>query len=169
MCTVKTRFKRGVRKAAGVLAAGAGVLLFAVVLEGSVDVIGRYFFNKPIVGTLERAQVFIASMVFLAWGYTQIEERHVKLEMFLHRLPGRARMICRLVTAFLTMVFWALVTWQGTVTAIQYQEIGRRVFVINWSLAPVQLVVSLGAIMSFLVSIVQLTEEFRKFLKTPSI
>ena len=76
-----------IRKTSGALGGTSMVLLFLVMLQVSADVIGRYFFNKPILGTLERSQVMIAAMVFLSWGYTQIAGQHIRLSLIFDRYP----------------------------------------------------------------------------------
>ncbi|RCV85674.1 TRAP transporter small permease subunit, partial [Vreelandella rituensis] len=42
----------------------AGATLFALMLLTTADVVGRYFFNAPILGTVELTQQMLAAVVF---------------------------------------------------------------------------------------------------------
>jgi hypothetical protein len=100
----------------------AAVLLFILMVLGTIDVIGRYVFNAPIVGTMERGQVLLALMVFLSWGYTQIKKGHVRVELFIARFPPRIRAVMDFATTFLTLIFFILIVWQSTVMAFETQK-----------------------------------------------
>lgn len=136
------------------------VLLFVLMMQGAVDVIGRYLFNKPIIGTMERGQVLLALMVFLGWGYTQIAKAHVNVELFFRRFPPRAQAITRFATTFVALVFFILIGWQAVLTAQLYHGGGRLIYVIHWPLAPFQLVVTLGALVLCLVFIMEMVRSF---------
>lgn len=152
--------EKGITNASNVLNVIGMVLLFVLMMQGAADVIGRYLFNKPIIGTMERSQVFLALMVVLGWGYTQIARGHVTVEFFLRRFPSRVRAITNFVTNFLVLVLFSLIVWQAVITAKLYHEAGRLIFTIHWPLAPFQLFVSLGALVLCLVLIMDMIQLF---------
>lgn len=152
--------EKGITNASKVLNVIGMVLLFVLMMQGAVDVIGRYLFNKPIIGTMERGQVLLALMVFLGWGYTQIAKAHVNVELFFRRFPPRAQAITKFVTTFLVLVFFILMGWQAVMSAKLYHEGGRLIYVIHWPLAPFQFVVTLGALVLCLVFIMEMVRSF---------
>jgi len=129
-------------------------------LQGAADVIGRYLFNKPIIGTMERGELLLALMVFLSWGHTQIKKGHVNVELFISRFPPRAQAITNFATTFLALVLFSLIAWQGALSAKATYESGRLVYVIHWPRAPFQFFVPLGALILCLVLIVELVQYF---------
>ena len=135
-------------------------MLFVLMLQGAADVIGRYIFNRPIIGTMERGQVLLALMVFLGWGYTQIVKGHVNVEFFLFRVSPRARAAANFATTFLVLIFFSLIVWRGVITAQLYHEWGRLIYVIHWPMAPFQLFVPFGALVLCLVLIMELVQLF---------
>jgi TRAP-type C4-dicarboxylate transport system permease small subunit len=153
-------FEKGIRNTSNILSVIAAVLLFVLMSLGACDVIGRYVFNKPITGTQEMGQVFLALMVFLGWGYTQIAKAHVNVDLFLRRFPPRARAIINLATTFLALVLFSLIVWQGVITAKLYHDAGRLIYTVLWPLAPFQLFVSLGALVLCLVFIMEMVQFF---------
>ncbi len=150
--------EKGISSASNILSLIGVALLFILMLQGVADVIGRYVFNKPLIGTMERAEVLLALTVLLAWGYTQLAKAHIDVTFFVSRLPHRAQALVNIITTFLALVLFSLIMWQGVVIAKAYHEAGRLIYVIHWPLAPFQLVVSLGALVVCLVLVMQLVQ-----------
>ncbi|GAJ22377.1 unnamed protein product, partial [marine sediment metagenome] len=92
----------------------------------------------------------------------QTAKAHVSVDLFIRRLPPRARAISDLATTFLALVLFSLIAWQGVVTAKLYHDAGRLIYVIHWPLAPFQLFVSLGALVLCLVFIMEMIQLFRQ-------
>ena len=150
--------EKGISSASNILNLIGVALLCILMLQGAADVIGRYVFNRPLIGTMERAEVLLALMVFLAWGHTQLAKAHVGVTFFVSRLQHRARSLVNIITTLLALVLFGLIMWQGAVIAKAYHEGGRLIYVIHWPLAPFQLVVSLGALVVCLVLIMQMVQ-----------
>ena len=127
-------------------------------LQGSVDVIGRYAFNKPLVGAWETSEVWLALLVFFGWGYTQLNKGHVTVEIITVHLSAKARAILNVVTGFMALVIFILVVWQATVYAMRTLDQGMVIAVINWPLGPFQFFVCLGALLLCLVFILQIIQ-----------
>ena len=148
--------EKTIEQTSSVLSYVGVALLFVLMVQGAADVIGRYLFNKPIMGTMERGQVVLALMVFLGWGYTQLLKGHVNVELFTSYLARRAQAITKFIMTFLVLVFFIFIAWQSVMTALAYQDSGRLIYVIHWPLAPFQLFVTLGAIVLCLVLVMDL-------------
>lgn len=127
-------------------------------MQGTTDVLGRYLFNKPIIGTVERGEVILAAIVFLGLGYTQLVKGHVNVELLLSRFPPRAQAITNFATTFVGLVIFILIAWQAALIAKMYHEVGRLIYVIDWPLAPCQLLITIGASVLCLVFIMQMIQ-----------
>lgn len=136
----------------------AALMLFVLMVQNGADVIGRYFFNAPIIGSNERGQMLLGMMVFLSWGYTQLKKGHVTVDLFLTKFSQRAQSGINLATTFLTFIFFALVVWQGTIEAWKTHASGEVVYVIHWPLAPFQFFAPLGALFVCLVLILEMIQ-----------
>ncbi len=136
------------------------VLLFVMMIQGAVDVIGRYLFNLPLIGTMERNQAFLAVIVVFGWGYTQLSKGHVNVDLFLKRLAPRKQAIVNFITTIFGLVIFVLITWQSILTGIQWQQKGRLLYVVDWPIAPFQFCVTLGGIVLCLVLILDLVKLF---------
>lgn len=137
-------------------------MLGLLFLLGTADVIGRYLFNRPITGTVEMGRLLLALMVVFSWGHTQILKGHVNVDMFLSRFPPRARAITNFTTTLLVLVFFSLFAWQSAVAAELYHRSGQLIYVLEWPLAPFQLIVSMGTLMFCLVLILDMIDALRQ-------
>lgn len=94
----------------------AGATLFALMLLTTADVVGRYFFNAPILGTVELTQQMLAAVVFLSMPVACWREEHISVDLldavFPSRLVWLRQMIVNLVIALALWVIagrvWAL-------------------------------------------------------------
>ncbi|NLO80556.1 MAG: TRAP transporter small permease [Xanthomonadaceae bacterium] len=74
-------------------ATGATATLFLVVmmLATTVDATLRFFFNRPIAGVFEVAEIAMVVLVFFGLGWTQQDHKHIRATMLIERLPRRAQ------------------------------------------------------------------------------
>ena len=151
-------FEKIVINTSKVFNAVGACLLFLLMVTGAADVIGRYLFNAPINGTMERGQLILALMVFLSWGYTQVKKGHVNVELFISHFPPRLRLMTDLFTTLVTLGLFIIIVWQSTIMAIETQRSGEVVYVIHWPLAPFQLFVPLGGIVLCLVLVLEIIQ-----------
>lgn len=158
-------FEKAIRKVNQVFNSIAVILLFILMVQGGADVIGRYLFDMPIIGTMERGQVFLGVMVLLSWGYTQIQKGHVSVDFFIAQLSERKRAIIHFVTTFMVLLLFGLIVWQGSVIARLYYEGGRIIYVIHWPLALFQLFVPLSAFFVCLVLIMEMIQSFSEIMR----
>ncbi len=141
-----------------------GMLLFMMFL-GSADVLGRYLFNKPVVGSFEIHEILLPGIVFFGLAYTQLVKGHVSIELVYARLARRLRAEVSVVTSSSLVCLFALIAWRGVVTAISYLERHREVTNLGWPFYPFQLFVPLGALAICLVLIVDVLHSISEIRK----
>lgn len=134
----------------------AKVMLLVLMILGSVDVIGRYTFNKPVWGTFEFNQILLAGIVFFSLAYTLAVGGHIKVDLVVSRLHPRVQAAIDFFTSFLMLILFALLAWQSAIIAIRYWKAGRLVSLILINAAPFQGFVTLGALLLCLELIVQM-------------
>jgi len=78
-------FSTGVRKVAlffGYLGSIAMCLMAVIV---TVDVSGRFLFNKPLRGGIEIVEELMVCVIFLMLAYVTEKEKHIKVDIFISR------------------------------------------------------------------------------------
>ena len=94
----------------------AGLVLFAMMLLTTADVIGRYFFNSPVVGAVELTQLMLATIVFLAFPTVTWREQHITVDLLDAVFPKRLvwlrqaviNLICSVALLIMARRIWLL-------------------------------------------------------------
>ena len=141
-----------------------GLLLFMMGL-GTVDVIGRYLFNNPILGTLEVFEILLPAIVLLGLGYTQEKRGHVTMELLVTQLSPRTKTILEIATNGCALIISVLILWRGWILTILYWRMGRTIPTLDVPMFLPQLFVPLGALVLSLVLMVQMLENIIQLKK----
>jgi len=128
-----------------------GIILTAMMLLVTGDVLGRYLFNSPIHGTTEITEFMMVGLLYFTLAHTQADKSHIRVEMFVSRLTPRAQLFFETITYLLGLFLFVLITWQGTLSAIKAWQVGETTFgVILFPLFPAKVLIPIG---SFLFSL----------------
>ncbi len=129
-----------------VLAQIGNVVLAVMTVWIFSDAMGRYVFNAPIPGTLEVTEEYLmVFVVFLAMGYTQRLDGHVKADIFLTYLPSKFLPAIMQVNRVATLVFVVIVIITGAqqfFNAIELKSVSRGS--LGYPLAPAYLIMVFG-------------------------
>jgi TRAP-type transport system small permease protein len=110
------RFVNGLEKVIftlnNVLHSVSSIILFLLMFLTTADVFGRYFFNKPIIGTYELTGLALAIMIFFSLGMAQIKKDHIEIDFLTNKLSVRTQSLLYAVSALILFVLVALTTWQ---------------------------------------------------------
>lgn len=134
------------------LIAGSALMLMMVIT--CVDVIGRYLFNKPLVGGVELIEVLLGLMIFMALPVISWRNEHVVVDILDPFVSPRLNLIR-------TMLF-------NLVTAIALVVIGQRIWdlgarasshgeVTEYLHLPVGMIVSFFGVMCWFTALVLIT------------
>lgn len=93
-------------------------MLFVLMALGAADVVGRYVFNRPILGTMEISEVLLAGVLFFGWAYTQATRGHIRVNLLLPRFSPRVQAMTDTINSILGLVLFSLIGWQAAQIAI---------------------------------------------------
>ena len=128
-----------------------GIILTAMMFLVTGDVLGRYLFNLPIQGTTEVTEFMMVGLLYFTLAHTQADKSHIRVDMFVSRLPPRTQLFFETITYLLGLFLFVLITWQGTLSAIKAWQVGETTFgVILFPLFPAKVLIPIG---SFLFSL----------------
>ncbi len=89
-------------------AAIAGMMLLT-----TADVIGRYFFNSPVLGAYEITEYLMLIMVFAFLALAQREKAHINVDIVFMRLPEKAQAVLERFNHLVCLGMLILLTWRG--------------------------------------------------------
>lgn len=101
-----------------VLALISGLAVFALMILAVVSVSGRNFMNQPIPGYVDWIEQVMPLIAFMGISYTQREGGHIRMDLLVGKLGGRALWLAELVTTFLILVLMLFLVW-GTFAHFQ--------------------------------------------------
>lgn len=87
-------------------------ILIVMMLLVTTDVILRYLFNQPILGTLEVVEVMLVVIIFFILAQTMVKGKHVAAEVFVSRLEERGQVFLGAVNHFICLGLCVLMSWQ---------------------------------------------------------
>ena len=101
--------QRAVRWATAIL---VGLLLLALTGVTLVDVIGRYFLSRPLLGAAEITELLVMAIVFAGLPAICLDDDHITVDLFTSHLTGRAAAIQLFAARLVVACVLALVCWQ---------------------------------------------------------
>lgn len=140
-------------------------ILFVLMLLTSADIIGRFFFNKPITGTFELTGILLALIIFFSLGTLQNKGEHIDIDFLTNKFPVKLQEILKMIVSLFLFIFLVLVTWQVF-------ELMKRMHASN-SISgdlgfPMYIIVALVGIGSLLFTVSYLSQIFKDLIKVVS-
>ncbi|MGO3741685.1 TRAP transporter small permease [Kerstersia sp.] len=90
----------------------AAILLTAMMLLTVIDVGGRYFFNRPVLGSFEITEIMLAGLVFCTLPLVTLAHEHISVDLFENALPARLRRLRNALVQCLCAVAMLFVAWR---------------------------------------------------------
>lgn len=114
-----------VRYAAGI---AASCCIFVMVCTIVPDSMGRFFFSKPLYGTLELNMLLMSAIVFLGLAWTQSQRGHVRVEVLISRARPTLKSVLNIICWTIAFVLFLGITIGGTEEAMHSMRIGENLW-----------------------------------------
>ena len=116
------RFDRVLAPALGVCAA---LVLFAMMALTCADVIGRYFFSRPIFGGFELTEMMLAAMIFLALPLVTLRNEHITVDVLDSITPDWMFRLQHVAACGIGMLSTAYLAWRLWIRATTLYTAGE--------------------------------------------
>jgi len=136
-----------------------------MVLIVTANVIGRYLFRRPLIGTVEVEEFMLLVLVFFGIGYAQIRKRHVSIATLVDRLPQKARLVINNVICLPSIIAFSLISWQSLVMAKRYWIKKVSSLFLDVPLSPFLCVVAVGSAVFCLALLNEFISSARKVVR----
>jgi TRAP-type transport system small permease protein len=125
-----------------VSAAAMSIMTLVIV----ANVVGRYFFKKPLAGSIELIQMLAVVVVFFGVAYTEFRRGHVGVELLTAALSRPIQAILASIMCFLSAIYFAIMAWRCAVLAQEYLfPVFRKTDVLLIPFTPFIFVTALGS------------------------
>jgi TRAP-type C4-dicarboxylate transport system permease small subunit len=115
-----SRFDRAVAAALGLVAAA---LLFCLMALTCVDVVGRYFFNRPVQGGFEMTELLLAALIFAGLPLVTLRSEHVMVDLLDPVTPDWLFRIQHVLATLLGAACTAYLAWR---LGLRAEELAAR-------------------------------------------
>jgi len=117
-----SRFERAVVPALGYLCA---VLMFCLMLLTCVDVVGRYFFNKPVTGGFEMTEMLLAALIFAGLPLVTLRGDHITVDLLDPLIPDRLFRAQHVIATAIGVACTAYLAWRLGLRAAELASRGE--------------------------------------------
>ena len=142
----------------------ASAFIFILMVLGCLQIVMRTIFNNPMTGYIDLVELSMAGMAFLGAAYTQRMGAHVRMELLVGQLSGRAYWIAEIVATALGMFIVAVLILYGWDHFVRSYELGDTTIDAKFPIWPSKLIVPIAFSFWFLRLAVQLAGSVRLFL-----
>jgi TRAP-type C4-dicarboxylate transport system permease small subunit len=119
------------------IGAWVAVLAIFIMLFLTVgDVVGRYFFNRPISGTFEITRLLFAISVFFAFAVSQFKKENLFITLLYSKFNLKIQGILDLFSAVIGIGMFSLAFWHTLKYALRIQSVGQFTSVLRWPIHP---------------------------------
>ena len=106
-----SRLDRALFRAETMLAVLAGLAVLSLMALAVVQVGGRNFFGRPLPGYVDWIEQAMPLIAFLALAFTQRAGGHIRMDIVIGRVAGRALWAAEWLTTLLTLAVILLLIW----------------------------------------------------------
>jgi len=95
----------------------AGLVVFALMIVVTADVISRSLFNRPLPNSYEYMELGMVFVVYLGVSKVQREKGHIAIDMITKRLPPRGIAAVELLGCIIGLILMGAIGWWGAIAA----------------------------------------------------
>ncbi len=106
-----SRLDRKFYRFEGWLALLSGLAVFSLMVLAVVSVTGRHTINQPLPGYVDWIEQAMPLIAFMGVAYTQRDGGHIRMDIVVGALKGRALWAAEFITVFLMLIVMILITW----------------------------------------------------------
>src|SRR6056297_1009003 len=106
-----SKLDRGLYRIERQLALLSGLAVFSLMVLAVFSVGGRNFFNQPLPGYVDWIEQVMPLIAFMGVAYTQREGGHIRMDLLVGALRGRALWAAELVTTLAILILMVLLVW----------------------------------------------------------
>lgn len=142
-----------------------GVVLVCMMFFTGVDVVLRYFFHSPILGSFEIVSFMLPAIVAFGFASCFLYEGHVRVDLLISMLSAKKQAILHAASYLIVLVLFIILTIATFQRGLLLHATGKTSEVLYWPYYPFVFVVFTGFASVVLVSIQKLCETVAKAVR----
>lgn len=106
-----SRADRALYKLESLLALVSGIAVLSLMFLAVFSVGGRNLFNRPLPGYVDWIELVMPLIAFMGVAYTQRDGGHIRMDILVGRLSGRALWLVEFITVLAILILIVLLVW----------------------------------------------------------
>ena len=140
---------------------GVGCILLLMTIT-VINSIGRYGFDRPVLGAIEVSYFLLLMSAFLVGAYTMVSKNHVIIGILVDRFSERTQAVFDSCTYFFSLVVVGVAVWRSLAQGLYIMQQGQATYALHIPLYPFYLVVAFGWLILGIAILFQLIRFIRK-------
>jgi TRAP-type C4-dicarboxylate transport system permease small subunit len=136
------------------------VALVVMMLITTADVILRYLFDSPIMGSFELTEILMVSMAGLSLAWCTLKSGHIRVDIITSMFSKKTNRAIDIVNYIITAALCGFVVPALINRYIEGVKLDVRTYVLKIPEGPFVLLLSFGYFLTFLVLIVKIVKSF---------
>jgi TRAP-type C4-dicarboxylate transport system permease small subunit len=120
----------------------SGVMLFLMAFFVVLDVLMRWLFRMPILGSIDIVEMCGGLVIVLAIPYATVTRQYIRMEFFVNRMAPMKQLVIYVSTRVLGIVLFLLIGWNLLLKGMDFFENGEVSPTLKLPLYPVAFVAS---------------------------
>lgn len=139
----------------------AAFAILALMCLGIAQIVLRSVFNAPIAGYIDLVELSMASMAFLGVAYCQRLGAHIRMELFIGQLKGRALWLAESFGLIVALFIIGVLVWNGWGHFLRAYTLGDTTIDAEYPVWPSKLLVPVAFAILWLRLAIQLAGSLR--------
>lgn len=132
--------------------------LLVIMATTFIDVIGRTFFGRALVGTVETVELLMGVLVFSGLALTEVHRRHIVVETFQSLFPRPVKRLSVVVNLLLAVFITALLARQLIIKTIEIWQEQEHTQILEIPYWPTAIIMSAGIVLFLFILLLRLIE-----------
>ena len=138
-----------------------GIIIFLLVFLATTNVLGRWLFNMPVSGYIDWVEQAMAFMAFLGIAYTKRVGGHIRMDIVVGHIKGRALWLLELFSSLVMLVVTLVLIYGSYLHFLRAYTLGDSSLDIDLPTWPSKLVVTVALTILALRIMLQIWGYFR--------
>lgn len=143
----------------------AGVVLVCMMFFTGIDVVARYFFHSPILGSFEIVSFMLPAVVAFGFSTCFLHEGHVRVDLLTSMLSQRKQTFLQTASYLIALILFIVLTIATFQRGLLLHTTGKTSEVLYWPYYPFVFVVFVGWISVVLVLLQKFCENIAKAVR----
>jgi TRAP-type C4-dicarboxylate transport system permease small subunit len=130
------------------------VILLAMMMMTVADVIMRYFFRRPIIGSEEISTLLMVCVVFLGIAWCALKDGHISVDIITGKLSKRGRAFLNSFDNILTFALALIIAWRTFLEAVSVKKMDVNSPLLGIPRYPFIFVTAFGFLLLFLAALI---------------